>query len=506
MHVEPYRTPYNSKGEVAASKWISYVLRKEETGLLCATAIMNNPKVAEALKELREKQTQEFKKNVSEKSLEFWRNRDILEKYAHPSEKVMETAEWKIAVALSILQAGNVEAVAAEKELKPLSRQKMQRSRILAQEKIVKDNGPVGEIMDVGAHRQVHQLVHDMMMSEKFHLTVGESEGKMFQMPLDKSLLNDPDGEEKMIAAVQAVRDCFPSNMPVVLSVHFDKEENNPHIHGWIYDRVWDVECNEWGKIHPLTTTREGLSKLRRDVDAAILRTTGTMFGDQRKKLDPERPVQTQFTKRQAFWVQHFRGRQDEMLTGAFLEKIRNPYEREAMRQFVEVRKYDLGKLRAENRQKQKNREWAAKAKELRNPKLTAECSASFDSVEEAYDFQASVKRTAKAAEATKKMKDGSGKNAYTPNSDFYKTKRYHARLTESQTERYAELDDAQKWAEFRDLRKSIERIDAKLNGSLSVDERKNLEFTRDAELKHLRHLKSLLPKSDKTAKAGTKL
>ncbi|MBV5337147.1 MAG: hypothetical protein J0653_04030, partial [Deltaproteobacteria bacterium] len=197
----------------------------------------------------------------------------------------------------------------------------------------------------------------------------------MIQHQFDKAILQG-DVVANVSKAMIAVRDCFPPNMPVVLSFHLGQPEKdpvtgrvlkdeNPHAHGWLCDHVWNLETGAWGEKHPLTSTVQGLSDLRKKMDAAVLQATGTMFGDQAKKLDPARPKRDVFTKRQAHWTKHFHGRQDEFLSGAFLAGITNKHEKEAMRQFIEQRRYDVDKIRRANQMTQEKAEHRAELQRL---------------------------------------------------------------------------------------------------------------------------------------------
>ncbi|MBV5337146.1 MAG: hypothetical protein J0653_04025, partial [Deltaproteobacteria bacterium] len=79
MQIETYKAPYDDSGKVAASKWISYVLRPAETGCICPTAIMVNPVFEQSIADLRAKQIAEFYATRSPASIEMWRNRVIPE-------------------------------------------------------------------------------------------------------------------------------------------------------------------------------------------------------------------------------------------------------------------------------------------------------------------------------------------------------------------------------------------------------------------------------------------
>ena len=143
-------------------------------------------------------------------------------------------------------------------------------------------------------------------MTQKFHQTAGVSCGKEFIEPLPRSLLTDPNGVEKIKAAVLAVRDCFPPTLPIVLTVHFDKSGQNPHIQGWLSEKEWNREKGCWDKPHEMLDTPAGLQKLWVDVAEAVKGATGASFSRD-KSDDPLRPKRTVFHPRTAYWVQQYK-------------------------------------------------------------------------------------------------------------------------------------------------------------------------------------------------------
>lgn len=482
MQIETYKSPYNSAGDVAASKWISYILRPEETGVLCPSPLMTDPRFEKAIEDLRTQQSNEFHSTVSAKSLEFWRTREIAEDDPKMSDK----------------------------ERKTLDRLRRQKHRILAQEANINDAGPVGTPRNVASHKRIHKLVHDLMLTQKYNFTGGETAGKMVQYQLPLSVLAGPDSEQKLIAAVKAVRDAFPPNIPLVLSIHFDRdpEKPNPHIHGWFHDREFDVEKGEWGKLSPITKSCEGLRNLHKRVDAAVLKAIGDSFGDQTKKYDPLRPVRTVFTKRQSYWVQAFRGKQDEFLKGDFLETIKSPHEREAMRQLVEARRYDVAKRQAKSAlEREKENHWFEMKKVMQETKSQRlENQRMVQDIEDITSTMASALNPSPELERMYKPKDG--KPAFTPTPGYYKTRQYHSRLTATVTEHFDQKSDIEKVAEMKSIRASIAKIDDQLksDNSLTAAQRKSLEFTRDFEVKSLRYLKSQLPQQQPKPESTTKL
>lgn len=287
-----------------ASAFINYLMRQGETGLLCTSAIMRDGKFQRDVALLQERQKADFLRQFGVK-LEWWRQRELTEK---DSAKVHAS-----------------------------------KARILARVAMCNDTGPVRRCRRTEEHTKAQELVHMISLTQRFQQTAGASSGKEFIEPLPKSLLTDLDGAEKIKAAVRAVRDCFPENLPVVLTVHFDKKTHNPHIQGWLSEREWDGEKGCWDKPHPLLDTAAGLKTLWADVAHAVTEATGASFNRDRAN-DPLRPKRTVFHPRTAYWVQQLP--HAELLKGDFLRYEQNLKAREALRQLVEQARYDREHVR----------------------------------------------------------------------------------------------------------------------------------------------------------------
>jgi hypothetical protein len=286
-----------------ASQFIGYLMRTGETGLLCVSEIMRDEIFQEGLGRLQQQQKADFLSQFGSK-LDWWRHRELTEK---DSPKVHAN-----------------------------------RARILARASMVEDGGPQRKIHRTPEHTNVQEIVHTVSLTQKFHQTVGGSSGKEFIEPLPKSLLTDSDGAEKIKAAVLAVRDCFPSTLPIVLTVHFDKSGQNPHIQGWLSEKTWNNEAGCWGKPHELLDTSAGLQKLWVDVAQAVKDATGTSF-NRNNTDDPLRPKRTVFHPRTSYWVQQYQ--HADLIKGDFLRLEQNPKAREATRQLIEQVRYDRNKL-----------------------------------------------------------------------------------------------------------------------------------------------------------------
>ncbi len=294
---------------------------------------MNDPQFEAAILQLRSDQKAEFAK-ISPKSLEEWKTRIFPERDANLPAK-------------------------QDKFYQQRTKQKL----ILAREEFVNDTGPSRRIRRNEAHSHAQNLVHELMLTQKYENTTGLTSGKIFQHQLDKSLLDDPDAVEKIKAAVIAVRDCFPKNMPLVLTFHRGKPARDkatgvlmldkygekiykePHLQGWVCDRTWNKELGAWNKEHEILDIG-GIGQLRKSVDEAVLKATGTVFGDPTKKLDPNRPKRTVYNKqvnaRVSYWSKTLS--HADMAAGKAIKLEQNPLAKEALRQFVAQVRYDDNK------------------------------------------------------------------------------------------------------------------------------------------------------------------
>ncbi len=286
-----------------SSQFIGYLMRIGETGLICVSEIMKDVTFQQDLGKLQKQQKADFISQFGGK-LEWWQNRQLTE---NDSPKVHAN-----------------------------------RARVLARAAMIDDTGPKRKIHRTPDHTRVQEVVHSISLTQKFHQTAGGSSGKEFIEPLPKSLLTDPDGAEKIKAAVLAVRDCFPATLPVVLTVHFDRSGQNPHIQGWISEKAWNIEAGCWDKPHELLDTAAGLKKLWVEVAEAVKGATGASF-NRDKVDDPLRPKRTVFHPRTAYWVQQYK--HDVLIKGDFLPLEQNPKAREAARQLIEQVRYDEHKL-----------------------------------------------------------------------------------------------------------------------------------------------------------------
>ena len=291
-----------------ASQFIAYLMRAGESGLLCTSLIMQDDQFRLDVVNLQRQQKADFIYQFGSK-LEWWQNRQLTDK---DSSKVHSN-----------------------------------RARILARSILVDDTGPKRKIHRTPDHERIQEVVHSISLTQKFHQTAGMTNGKDFIEPLPKSLLTDPDGAEKIKAAVLAVRDCFPVSLPVVLTVHFDKSGNNPHIQGWLSEKEWNSNSGTWDKPHEMLDTPAGLQKLWVDVAEAVKTATGASF-NRGNTNDPLRPKRSVFHPRTAYWVQQYK--HADLIKGDFLHLEQNAKAREATKQLIEQVKYDENKLVAETK------------------------------------------------------------------------------------------------------------------------------------------------------------
>ena len=283
-------------------------MRTGESGLLCVSKILQDKDFQRDVVNLQRQQKTDFLTHFGGK-LEWWQNRQLTDK---DSSKVHSN-----------------------------------RARILARSILVDDTGPKRKIRRTPDHERIQEVVHSISLTQKFHQTAGVSCGKEFIEPLPRSLLTDPDCAEKIKAAVLAVRDCFPPALPVVLTVHFDRSGQNPHIQGWLSEKEWNSNSGTWDKPHEILDTPAGLQKLWVDVAEAVKTATGTSFNSN-KTDDPFRPIRTVFHPRTAYWMQQYQ--HSDLMKGDFLQLEQNAKAREATRQLIEQVKYDENKLVAETK------------------------------------------------------------------------------------------------------------------------------------------------------------
>jgi hypothetical protein len=286
-----------------SSSFIGYLMREGETGLICVSEIMRDGIFQQDLGKLQKQQKTDFLTQFGGK-VDWWQNRQLTEK---DSPKVHAN-----------------------------------RARILARAAMIDDDGPRRKIHRTPDHERIQEVVHSISLTQKFHQTAGMTNGKDFIEPLPKSLLTDQDGAEKIKAAVLAVRDCFPANLPLMLTVHFDRSGQNPHIQGWVSEKEWNSESGIWDKPLALLDTPSGLQKLWVDVAKAVENATGASF-NRDKADDPLRPKRTVFHPRTAYWVQQYR--HSDLIKGDFLQLEQNTKAREATRQLIEQVRYDENKL-----------------------------------------------------------------------------------------------------------------------------------------------------------------
>lgn len=340
MEIEAYMTPAKvnqnslnaaTKSRASASEWIVYLFKPSETGLICTTEIMDDPAFRAAITQLRADQRAEFSKEVSPASLATMKARIFPEEVNLKDGKEIS----------KFLKNGKPNPKFRAKD-DPFFRARVRQAKILARDEFVNDTGPYRVIRRNKEHGEIQLLVHDLMLTQKYNNTSGNGAGKIFQHQLNRSLLTDLNRDEKLKAAAIAFRNCFPKNLPVVITLHFGKNGNNPHFQGWVCDRLWDSKLNTWGKDAEILDVG-GLGAFRKKVEDEILRTTGTVFGDPTKKLDLERPKRTIYDKYSNSRVAYYNKTYThaDMVAGKVIEFEPNSIAREALRQHVAQVRYD---------------------------------------------------------------------------------------------------------------------------------------------------------------------
>jgi hypothetical protein len=97
---------------------------------------------------------------------------------------------------------------------------------------------PVGG--DASAQRLV-RTVHKAGLSLLLD-RVDSRTGRIFQIQLP----NHVAGHVDQIA--KKVRDLFPSNVPMMVTIHTGDNNKNLHLQGWFCERAWDEKAQNWTK------------------------------------------------------------------------------------------------------------------------------------------------------------------------------------------------------------------------------------------------------------------
>lgn len=177
---------------------------------------------------------------------------------------------------------------------------------------------------DVSA-KQLVQTVHKAGLSLLLD-RVDARTGQAFQVQLP----NASAANVELIA--KAIRDLFPNNVPMMLTVHTGDKNKNLHLQGWFCDRAWDADKHDWTSPLAQFRTKAGLSEFRSRVDA-VLAEHGAVW-----KRDPNAPKRTVFHPAKSQFMKSLS--HDELLKGEFLKDIQNPKLRDCLAEEIAIARY----------------------------------------------------------------------------------------------------------------------------------------------------------------------
>lgn len=231
--------------------------------------------------------------------------------------------------------------------------------------------------------QKIAKIFHQLDASAKF-----QRQGKHFKAmiePLPLPDVDDPEAVQKVIRAVEAIRDCFPKDLPALFTLHIKGESKKLSIEDAIRlrkpihaqcilatkhwtgltegSKAWD---SGWGKVCEDVAPKKGnehkLSEMSDRVRLVASEIIGNSFKQRtvvkevdgkkvRQAIDPDRPKRTLYTKEGARFIG--RHTSDQLLRMP-LESIFSPVIREEVRQVVAQAKYDRLKIAQANAEKRK--------------------------------------------------------------------------------------------------------------------------------------------------------
>jgi len=307
--------------EGSASWAVSYLLRKDETGLIVTTKIMQDPTFKAAITDLLTAQKRHFFGGKIRMSPDLRdRRNELIQANSAPFHCV------------------------GTREVKALG-------------KLIRDMDTTMQFQEKGCHF------------------------RMFIEPLKLPDVSDPDGVAKVLKSVEAVRDLFPENLPAVFTLHTGGDKNagqsftieeairlqkNVHIQGLIATKPWkgiDYSVQSpwitgWDSPVGMIAPKKGHEQLIGDLAELVEKTTTAVIGSAFKKhtivieqddstklrvaIDPDRPLRTFHTSAAAKFMRRY---SNEQLHNIPLDSIRNPRVREEVRQVLAIDSYDRQKI-----------------------------------------------------------------------------------------------------------------------------------------------------------------
>ncbi len=309
-----------------ASWAVGYLLRKEETGIIETTEIMQGAAFREAIQLLLVEHQQQFEAT----ELAHYQNMAATDFLPSESKKVQQ------------------------------NRDRIKRHHDLLEQR--SDNFKWGGRDEI---RDLANLVHDADLTLQY-----KTEGKHFKLimePIPLPEADDPDAVEKVMNALKAVRDIFPKALPAVFTIHTKGDRipvsiedavrlrKNIHIQGLIATKTF--EDGKWSGPYEPVAPKKGddhrISELAEQVENAVTAAIGKSFTKHsqvviddtgtrtRVAIDPDRPKRDQFTKAAAAIIGRHTNAQ---LRNLPLESIPDAFVRNEIRQVLAIDKYDKDK------------------------------------------------------------------------------------------------------------------------------------------------------------------
>ena len=309
-----------------ASWAVGYLLRKEETGIIETTEIMQDAAFREAIQLLLEEHQQQF----------------------------------------DATEAIHYQNMAAN-DFQPSESKKVQqnRDRIKRHHDLLEQRSGNFKWGGRDEIRDLAKLVHDADLTLQY-----KTEGKHFKLimePIPLPEADDPDAVEKVMNALKAVRDIFPKTLPAVFTIHTKGDRipvsiedavrlrKNIHVQGLISTKTF--EDGKWSSPYEPVAPKKGddhrISELAEQVENAVTAAIGKSFTKHtqvviddtgtrtRVPIDPDRPKRDQFTKAAAAIIGRHTNAQ---LRNLPLESIADAFVRDEIRQALAIDKYDQDK------------------------------------------------------------------------------------------------------------------------------------------------------------------
>lgn len=158
--------------------------------------------------------------------------------------------------------------------------------------------------------------------------------GEIFQIPLPRST-----NDQKCASIAKAVRDLFPKDCPMVITIHHGNGKN-PHLQGWFSDRAWDIEKSQWTSPLQQFRSKTGLQEFRASIDNVIEKMGASW------SVDPDAPKRTVFHPAKSQFMKKLS--RDDLLKGDFLKDVQNPVLKQCLSEEIDRARYFEAKYQRE--------------------------------------------------------------------------------------------------------------------------------------------------------------